>query len=190
MLERLGNPPFLVLNLGGVAMEHVFVRGEGYELMLASAESLLQDTPRENRFAVAMLRVACALANAVLGRREESRRWRVDVVRAIERAPGWSVNYTFLAGMAARSAWEADDAEDVERIETNLRQKTVGPDFRAAHCDARLALAHCAALKRRWDEALQWFAQARQVLDEQGARPLRTSRGRGRCAPSPTSTRR
>ena len=31
---------------------------------------------------------------------------------------------------------------------------------------------HC-ALQGRYDEAVDWFAKARAVLDEQGARPLR-----------------
>jgi len=39
--------------------------------------------------------------------------------------------------------------------------------------DGRLALARLCALRRRYDEARDWFAKARTVLDEQGARPLR-----------------
>jgi hypothetical protein len=39
--------------------------------------------------------------------------------------------------------------------------------------DARLAMARLCALQRRYEEAGEWFAQARTVLDEQGARPLR-----------------
>ena len=39
--------------------------------------------------------------------------------------------------------------------------------------DGRLSLARLSALQRRHDEACEWFARARAVLDEQGARPLR-----------------
>ena len=39
--------------------------------------------------------------------------------------------------------------------------------------DGRLSLARLSALQRRHDEACEWFARARTVLDEQGARPLR-----------------
>jgi hypothetical protein len=39
--------------------------------------------------------------------------------------------------------------------------------------DGRLSMAHLCALQRRYDEAIDWFAQARTVLDAQGARPLR-----------------
>jgi hypothetical protein len=34
-------------------------------------------------------------------------------------------------------------------------------------------MAHLCALQGRYDEAVDWFAKARTVLDEQGARPLR-----------------
>lgn len=39
--------------------------------------------------------------------------------------------------------------------------------------DSRLALARMCALQGRYDEAAGWFAKAREVLDEQGTRPLR-----------------
>ena len=39
--------------------------------------------------------------------------------------------------------------------------------------DGRLSMARLCALQRRYDEASEWFAQARVVLKEQGARPLR-----------------
>jgi hypothetical protein len=39
--------------------------------------------------------------------------------------------------------------------------------------DGRLSLARVCALQGRYDEATEWFAAARAVLDEQGARPLR-----------------
>ena len=39
--------------------------------------------------------------------------------------------------------------------------------------DGRTALARLCALQRRYDEASEWFAEARVVLDEAGARPQR-----------------
>ena len=39
--------------------------------------------------------------------------------------------------------------------------------------DGRHALAQLSALRGRHHEAIAWFAKARDVLDEQGARPLR-----------------
>src|SRR5215468_10958463 len=39
--------------------------------------------------------------------------------------------------------------------------------------DGRLALARICSLRSQYEEALAWFAKARTVLDDQGARPLR-----------------
>jgi len=49
----------------------------------------------------------------------------------------------------------------------------VASDFRYPMVDGRLALAWVCALTGRHGEASEWFAMARTVLDEQGARPLR-----------------
>ena len=48
----------------------------------------------------------------------------------------------------------------------------IGPDFRSHMVDGRLALARVCALTGRYDEAASWFGNAREVLTEQGARPL------------------
>jgi hypothetical protein len=69
--------------------------------------------------------------------------------------------------------WYLGRTDHVEVLERNLREKTLEPDFRYDHCDARLAMARLCALQVRWDEATDWFARARAVLEEQGARPLR-----------------
>ncbi|MGH9001811.1 MAG: hypothetical protein ACRDYV_01660 [Acidimicrobiia bacterium] len=49
----------------------------------------------------------------------------------------------------------------------------LGPDFRYAGVDGRLALARLLALQGRHEEATACFRDARAVLDEQGARPVR-----------------
>ena len=46
-------------------------------------------------------------------------------------------------------------------------------DFRYPMRDGRTALACLCALQGRHDEASRWFAEARTVLEEDGARPLR-----------------
>jgi len=58
-------------------------------------------------------------------------------------------------------------------LERNLREKSLTCDFRHMNTDTRLALALTCALRGRFDDAIEWFAQARVVLDTQGARPLR-----------------
>ena len=60
-----------------------------------------------------------------------------------------------------------------QTLERNLRAKWLPPDFRAPFTDARVCLGLLCGLQRRFDEAAEWFAQARVVLEEQGARPHR-----------------
>ena len=59
-------------------------------------------------------------------------------------------------------------------IEAALRDKVLPGDFRFPMMDARLALARLCALDGRHDEASQWFAKARTVLDAQGAAAARS----------------
>jgi hypothetical protein len=87
--------------------------------------------------------------------------------------PGSAINYTALAFVAADTIWTLGVTDHAAIIERNLREKTIEPDFRYPAVDALLALARLCALQQRHDEAADWFARARIVLDEQGARPLR-----------------
>jgi tetratricopeptide (TPR) repeat protein len=95
------------------------------------------------------------------------------VIPALERAEGAFATYTFVACFAADALWAAERTDHLDVIERNLRQKVVEPDFRCAGVDGRLSLAHLCAVSGRFDEASEWFARARAVLEEQGARPLR-----------------
>ena len=80
---------------------------------------------------------------------------------------------TRIACDAAETLWLTERTDHIEVIERNLREKVIEPDFRYPMMDGRLALARLCALQQRYDEAAEWFAKARAVLDEQGARPLR-----------------
>ena len=84
-----------------------------------------------------------------------------------------SGNYTLIACVAAETLWLVERTDHIATIERALRDKVVAPDFRYPNVDGRLSLARLSALQRRHDEACEWFARARAVLDEQGARPLR-----------------
>jgi tetratricopeptide (TPR) repeat protein len=95
------------------------------------------------------------------------------VLPALERGEGSFVNYTAMACSAAEALWAADRTDYLDVIERNVRRKVVEPDFRYPEVDGRSSLAHLCALSGRFEEAGQWFARARAVLDEQGARPLR-----------------
>ncbi len=92
---------------------------------------------------------------------------------AIERWPEWATNYARVVCEAAETLWLTERTDHSEVIERNLREKVIEPGYHSPFAESRLALARLCALQGRHDEARGWFAQARTVLDEQGARPLR-----------------
>ena len=116
---------------------------------------------------------AYARLHARSGRVEPALRSFRALVPAIEQAPGWEENYTRIVDNAVETLWLLRSTEHLETIERHLREKVIAPDFRNPMMDGRLALARLCALARRHEEAAEWFAKARAVLEEQGARPLR-----------------
>ncbi len=90
----------------------------------------------------------------------------------LERAPAWTPNLVAMACNAAETLWLLQRLDHIETVEHALREKVIAPDFRYTMVDGRLALARVCALHGRQDEAVQWFAEARRVLSEQGAAPL------------------
>lgn len=160
------------INLGAARAAIVYAAGVGFE-QITRVESQAESAPLEHAYARANQWAHVAFAHAHLGHPKEALRSLERTLPAIERAPGWAVNYTRVVHFAAETLWTLDRAEHVDVIERNLREKTLAPDFRTAQTDARLSLARLLALQGREDEAAEWFARAREVLDEQGARPLR-----------------
>ncbi|GLZ50160.1 hypothetical protein Acsp06_63450 [Actinomycetospora sp. NBRC 106375] len=94
-------------------------------------------------------------------------------VHALQRAPAWAPNYGRTACELAETLWLLDRRDHLAIVEAALRDKALPADFRFPMTDARLALARLCALDGRPQEAGQWFAEARRVLEDQGARPLR-----------------
>jgi DNA-binding CsgD family transcriptional regulator len=134
----------------------------------------------------AALRGLLALSCARLGRTDEAIGWLETILVALDRgasSPPWSVESTYSFSVlniygpmscdAAATLWLLERTDHIEVIERGIREKVVAPDFRCPMRDGRHALAQLSALQGRHDEAIAWFAKARQVLDEQGARPLR-----------------
>ncbi len=81
-----------------------------------------------------------------------------------------------FGGMACDTAatlWFLNRTDSIGLVERNLREKVLVPDFRYPMRESRLSMGRLCALQHRYAEAVAWFAQARAVLDEQGARPLR-----------------
>jgi DNA-binding CsgD family transcriptional regulator len=127
-----------------------------------------------------------ALGLAREGQPEEAVRALGTIGVALERgapSPPWPVQptylvsvvsaYTVMACAAAATLWLLERTDHIEVIEHGIREKVVAPDFRCPMHDGRHALAQVCALRGRHDEAIEWFAKAREVLEQQGARTLR-----------------
>jgi DNA-binding SARP family transcriptional activator len=169
LAERIGTPLLLAAGLQAAEFEHMGVQGEGYGLFLPAIDRALVAEARWFR-----ARFASAAAVYAHERRVEDALRMIDrVLPAIERPTGWSPNYPALLFWAIEALWILERNDHANLLERNLREKTLGPDFRHPHTDARLGLARLCALTGRFDEAREWFDRARRVLDEQGARPLR-----------------
>jgi class 3 adenylate cyclase/tetratricopeptide (TPR) repeat protein len=173
LAERIGNPPFVEVQLSSAPFERIRVRGEGFEETLPLARALANRPSAETRWVLAPVFAANAYLAAEVGLRDESLKLAAAALPAIDRAPGWDRNYMFLIFWVAAAYWELEHTADAALLERNLRDKSLVCDFRYANTDTRLALAWMCALQGRFDEASDWFEQARDVLDEQGARPLR-----------------
>jgi tetratricopeptide (TPR) repeat protein len=148
------------------------VRGE-FESVLAEFGTQATQPRPEQRYAASPLRAAGAAVMAFAGHADAAIRLLGSVIPALERAEGANSNYILMVCSAADALWAADHTNYLDIIERNLRQKVVEPDFRYAAVDGRLSLARLCALAGRFDEASEWFARSRAVLEEQGARPLR-----------------
>jgi len=173
LATRLAGPSIQLMQLEASTEELRFALNEGWEKTVEFLEPALREPAAENAWAFAAIRAVAARAYARLGRTEEALRWLETLLAPLERAPGWAANYSRMACCAAEALWLLERTDHIEVIERNLREKVVEPDFRYPMVDARLSLARLCALQGRYDEAVEWFARARAVLEEQGARPLR-----------------
>jgi hypothetical protein len=163
----------VAVQVAGVTFDRLRVMGEGFSEYLASNQGLTRRPAPENRWVYAALVAGGAYVAAEAGLRELALRLARAALPAIERAPAWEWNYAFVAFFTVAAYWELDCGDDAALLERNLREKSLVCDFRYANTDVRLALAFSCGLQGRFDEASEWFARARTVLDEQGARPLR-----------------
>ncbi|HYB12525.1 MAG TPA: AAA family ATPase [Myxococcota bacterium] len=170
--ERVGNRPFIALQLLGYPFERAAMHGEGFE-QLAGLTAAAGTGALENRRLRATVGAGSAYTSALLGNASDAQTLLSRIERAIDLTPGWAVNYLFLIYWSAYAVWELDLARYAPLLERNLRQKPLAADFRYPSTDARLVLAWMCALQSRHDEASQWFERAREVLDQQAARPLR-----------------
>jgi tetratricopeptide (TPR) repeat protein len=146
---------------------------EDWDGMLAAFGELAGVDDPVLRWARAPMRAGYARTAAHLGLAERAMAMLAPAVRALTRAPAWTLNYTRTASDTVETLWLLDRCDHLRPVETALRTKALPADFRFPMMDLRLSLARLCALDGRLDEADHWFAQAREVLDEQGAGPLR-----------------
>jgi tetratricopeptide (TPR) repeat protein len=125
------------------------------------------------RWALAAAQAAVARIFARLGQVDPAMSFLESVIVPIERAPATASNYVRLICDAAETLWLLQRLDHIDTIVANLRDKVIASDFRYTSFDGRLSLGRLSALQERFDEASRWFDEARRVLDEQGARPLR-----------------
>ena len=146
---------------------------EGWEDFVGERQDRFEERAIEyTRTLAAAVWVSIARLCARLERADQALLLLARILPALQRAPVWAPSYADIACNAAATLWLLERTDHAGTIESAL-QKVLAADFRCPMRDARLATGQLCALQGRYDEAVEWFAKARAVLDEQGARPLR-----------------
>ena len=169
LAERVGQPISVAL-FGREYLSRAL--DEGWEELAAVFEPLAASANPALSWALGWIHAISVRIGARRGQEDVALRFLGLLVPWLERAPAWTIAFPQMACDAAEALWLFQRLDDVDVVERALREKVVGPDFRSPMVDGRLALARLSALQGRHDEALAWFAEARRVLGEQGARPL------------------
>jgi tetratricopeptide (TPR) repeat protein len=172
LATRLVGPNAMRMQPGVSRYDLVIAVDEGWEDLLGAAERTLQKRPAWYSFQFAGVRAAVARSYARLGKADAALALIGKILVALERAPAWAIGYTQIACDAAATLWLAERTDHAIVIERALRD-VIAVDFRYPMRDARLGLAHLGALRGQDEEAVEWFSQARLILDEQEAHPLR-----------------
>jgi tetratricopeptide (TPR) repeat protein len=172
LASRLVRPSLTRMEVGSVKYDLAIAVDDGWEDFLGAVEKTLQNRAVSYDFQLAAARVSAARSYARLGKADAAMALVCEILAALKRAPAWALRYTQIACDAAATLWLAERTDYAGVIEDAL-QNVIAIDFRWPMRDARLGLAQLCALQGRYDEAVEWFAKARIVLDEQGARPLR-----------------
>jgi class 3 adenylate cyclase/tetratricopeptide (TPR) repeat protein len=163
------------LYLNGVRYQMLIAIDDGWETFFnaADAKALVEDPARENNWSFALVRATTAFVFARLGRADRALSRLATLPRALEVGAFWDVSYGPMICDAAAALWMLNRDDDSPFIERICRERVIAPDFRFPMRDGRLSMARLCALQSRHDEASEWFAKSRTVLEEQGARPLR-----------------
>jgi tetratricopeptide (TPR) repeat protein len=173
LIARMPGSSVQTQQLDIAQLELLVASGEGWAAAAPLIEFWLGRDAREGRYSRALQRSIGALAFAQAGREDDALAMIAKALPAIERAPIGEVNLPCVLCNSAWALWILERTDHIEAIEKSLREKVVGPDHRFILQDGRLALGRICALTGRYNEASEWFAKARTVLEEDGQRPLR-----------------
>jgi tetratricopeptide (TPR) repeat protein len=168
---RLTEPSIGIMSVLNADYDWRLAKDDGWDIPVEPPGPGLGQWEAPGRHAGILAPVALALART--GQVEPAMQLLATVQPAIERAPAWWEGYPSIVCDAAETLWLTERTDHVEAIERSIRDKVIAPDFHWPMMDGRLALGRLCALQHRYDEAIEWFAKARTVLDAQGARPLR-----------------
>lgn len=169
LATRLGMPVPTILQAKEVL---VTVTDEGLEELLGAVAPFTAKVIPALAWLQGSFYAWSARIAARLGQPDEALRCLGLLVPWLERAPAWTVGWPTITSHAAEALWVMERHDHLELIEVAVRKKVVAPDFRNSMVDGRLTLARLCALTGRQEEASSWFSKAREVLTEQGARPL------------------
>jgi tetratricopeptide (TPR) repeat protein len=169
LAARVGQPIFVVLQVQEILS---LATDEGMEALAAVLTPLATAKVPAIAWALGYVYADLARIGARTDQEEMALHYLGLLVPWLERAPAWSGGFQELACHAAEVLWALERLDHVAVVEQALREKVVRPDFRYAMVDGRLALARVCALQGRHEEAQKWLGEAREVLTEQGARPL------------------
>jgi class 3 adenylate cyclase/tetratricopeptide (TPR) repeat protein len=174
LAARVGGASNADLQLATARYERAVISGEGWENLFAdaAAQTALQPPPQD-RWAFAGFRAGVARGFAWMGWADPALAQIAELVAPLDLATGDTGVYCFIACTAAETLWLLDRRDHIDTIERNLREKTIQPDLCWINVDSRLSLGRLCALQGQHEEAARWFADARVVLEEDGARPLR-----------------
>lgn len=144
--------------------------GEGWGDYRSDVSAALDE--RASRWYAVVVRASTARVMAHLGAPDDAMAHLEPLLDAVDAASAWAENYPRILFAAAEVHWLAARGDHAQRLARNAEEKVLAADFRYPMTDVRLTLARLAAVRGRDDEALDWFAQARTVIGEQGALPL------------------
>jgi tetratricopeptide (TPR) repeat protein len=143
---------------------------ERWEGALPVLEPLLDQPVVEFNFALPGIRLIAARIYAFLGREADA--LRLLGTLAPQDVESFGVGTLGSSGDAVLALWLLERTDSVDAME-RVTRRGLASDFQSPMADWRLSLARLSALQRRYDEATDWFAQARAALDALGARTLR-----------------